>query len=128
MVINMTLAKVKLKIDSAEKNGGLSPDDKIELSEQLTTLMDEVDEQFTRLSLIEEVIPEPEGKRDPKDVFIENLMGQQTKPILDISELKKKYGISELKKLATKNKINGRSKLTTEDQLIEALLKAGVAL
>lgn len=128
MVINMTLAKVKLKIDSAEKNGGLSPDDKIELSEQLTTLMDEVDEQFTRLSLIEEVIPEPEGKRDPKDVFIENLMDQQTKPILDISDIKKKYSISELKKLATKNKINGRSKLTTEDQLIEALLKAGVAL
>ena len=128
MVINMTLAKVKLKIDSAEKNGGLSPDDKIELSEQLTTLMDEVDEQFTRLSLIEEVIPEPEGKRDPKDVFIENLMDQQTKPILDISELKKKYSISELKKLATKNKIDGRSKLKTEDQLIEALLKAGVAL
>ena len=124
----MTLAKVKTKIEAAEKAGGLSPDDKIELSENLTVLMDEVDEQFTRLSLIEELVPEPEGKQDPKDAFIKNLMGEQSKSITNISDLKKKYSISELKKLATKHSIKGRSKLTTEDQLIEALLKAGVNL
>lgn len=43
-------------------------------------------------------------------------------------EIKGKYTVEQLKKLAAQHKIKDRSKLKTEDQLIEALLIAGVKL
>lgn len=42
--------------------------------------------------------------------------------------IKDKYTLVELKKLATENEIQGRSKLNTQDGLIEALLENGVEL
>lgn len=50
------------------------------------------------------------------------------KPADDIERIRDDYTVGELKKLATEHKIDGRSKLTRQDDLIDALLAAGVEL
>lgn len=84
----MTIKDVLKKIEAAGKNGGMSPDDKIELSEQLTVLGDEIDDAGTKLRELPDLMKDPEGEQNPRDAFIDDMINQPSEAEVFAGEMK----------------------------------------
>lgn len=107
--------KFEKRIDSAEKQFESNLDKQNDLD------MNEIESEINK---VQEEISKSDAKVEAElKAAIKNPPGSNVKPIA----IEDKYTLKELRKLATKYKIKGRSKMK-EKQLIEALLKAEVKL
>lgn len=117
-IFNMNIAQIKKKIEAAEEKGGMTVDDRIELSEALTEEQDVIADLFQQVTEIPDLDEPEEGRKNSRDSFVDDLM---------LEAVRKKYKVVELKALAKKAGLSGYSGMK-EDKLIQFLLSNGVKL